>query len=83
MEYAKEVTDATATTQPYYMDIWNWERYFNAAKSVLETRQETKDNLTVIYSMETTPTMKELSQKLMEQLLVIANKAASLAPSIN
>lgn len=69
-------TESVITTT-HYMDVWNWERYFNAAKSVLEIREESKGDTTIIYRMDSSDYMKELSRLLCEELLLVARKTVS------
>lgn len=64
--------DETNVRTPHYMEVWNWERYFNAAKSVLEIHEESKGDLTVIRKMDTSPKMIELSKLVCEELLNLA-----------
>jgi hypothetical protein len=57
------------TTSRRPLDSWEWDRFFQAAKSVLEERVESKGDTNVIYQVRTTPNMVDLAQQVCEELL--------------
>lgn len=59
------------------IDSWEWERYFQSAKGILEERVESKGDITYTYKLNVTPTMVSLSQSICEQLLMNLNNRLS------
>jgi hypothetical protein len=65
------------------LSVWEWQKYFEAASTVLTTRYESKENITFSSSIETNDEVKELSKQILAQLLRLAAKNLEQVTFIN
>lgn len=62
-------------TRRHIMGIYDWQRYFESATSVLKIERHIKGDTDIEYRMDATETMVQLSQKMVEELLRMGMKS--------